>query len=93
MGWLAKIIMHEGYHPFFPSCNPPDNSPMLAYQLVPWLAIFKLSQFNYLLFFSIMSLVSLGFIYWAFRQLAGPRQALVACFYPGGHALGRDLFP
>jgi hypothetical protein len=79
MGWLAERIMHEGYHPFFPD-EFTHNSPMLAYQLVPWLAIFKLSQFNYLLFFSIMSLVSLGFIYWAFRQLAGPRQALVAFF-------------
>jgi len=79
MGWLAERILHEGYHPFYPD-EFTHNSPMLAYQLAVWLIFFKLNQFNFLLFFSVMSLVSLGFIYWTFRQLAGPRQALVAAF-------------
>lgn len=79
MGWAAERILHNGYHPFFTD-EVFRNPPLVLYQLALWMAFFSISQAHLFLFFVFLSLVSLGFIYWTFRQLAGPRVALLALF-------------
>ena len=79
VGWAALKILHEGYHPFYTD-EVFRNPPLLLYQMALWLAVFSVNQFNFYLFFALLSMVSLVFIYWTFRQLAGPRVALMGLF-------------
>ena len=79
VGWAALKILHEGYHPLYTD-EVFRNPPLLLYQMALWLAIFAVNQFNFFLFFALLSMVSLVLIYWTFRQLAGPRTALIGLF-------------
>jgi hypothetical protein len=79
MGYAALKILHENFRPFFTD-EVFRNPPLLLYQLAAWLIFFKASSFGFYLFFAFLSLVSLGLIYWTFRQLAGPRMALLALY-------------
>ncbi len=79
MGWASLRILHEGWHPFWVE-EPLHCSSLLFYQLAAWFALFKPSPAGFFSYFVFMSLLSFGFIYWTFRQLAGPRMALLA-FY------------
>ena len=81
-GYGALKILHEGWRPF----NLVDIGPMFPSAPVPiyfgaiWFMFFKNTQFNLNLFYVFFCLASFPLIYWTFRQLAGPRVALLTLF-------------
>ena len=78
-GYAALRILHEGWHPFY--VEEIFHAYALGlYMLAGWFAIFGSSDVSLRLFYVFLSLVSMPLIYWTFRQLAGPRVALLSLF-------------
>jgi hypothetical protein len=79
-GFSGLQIAHgEWTQPFF--LGEPLNAPAyLLYLLAPWFKIFKPTQFNLFLFFACTALAAFPLIYWTFRQIAGPRIALITLY-------------
>lgn len=81
-GYGAMRILHEGWNPFKEQDLYLGGS-MAAFMY--WLALFFKflgpSYFHILLTSVFVSLLAFPFIYWSFRQLAGPRVALLSLFF------------
>ena len=78
-GYAALRILHEGWFPFY--VEEIFHAYALGlYMLAGWFAIFGSSDISLRLFYVFLSLVSMPLIYWTFRQLAGPRVALLTAF-------------
>lgn len=81
-GLGAMKILHEGWNPFRePEIYLGGSMASFFY----WLALgFKFfgPSYPHILFTSVfLSLLAFPFIYWSFRQLAGPRVALLSLFF------------
>ena len=81
MGMSALRIAFEGWRPFFEVFNYHVPEVGMYYQLAAWFKLVGSSYFTFHLFFALFSLATLPFVYWAFRQLSGPRIALLALFF------------
>ncbi len=80
-GYEALRILHEHIHPW--EMNITENfpsAPVPIYVGAIWFMFFKNTQFNLNLLYVTFCLASFPLIYWTFRQLSGPRVALLA-FY------------
>lgn len=74
------IYQNNKLFPFF--LGEPLNFPAyLLYVMAPWFWIFKNDQFNLYLFFVLVGLATLPFVYWTFRQMMGPRVALLSLYF------------
>jgi 4-amino-4-deoxy-L-arabinose transferase-like glycosyltransferase len=78
IGMSALRILNEGWSPFYEAYDFQFPTPLLFYQLAGWFGLVGSSFFNFHLFFALVSLASFPFIYWTFRQLSGPRVALMS---------------
>ena len=78
-GYMALKILHEGYRPFFDHSLLKASAAFL-YELAAWFKLFGPGVLSMRVFFGLLSLASLPFAYWAFRELAGPRAGLLALF-------------
>jgi hypothetical protein len=77
-GYGALRVLHEGWRPFY--LEGFDNYALVVYMLAAWFWFFGATALTLKLFFVLISLFGLVFIYWTFRQLSGPRIALMALF-------------
>lgn len=77
----ALKMLHEGFHPPFMLPSFAANPSYLIYLLAFWFRWFSPTQANLYLFYALYALAALPFIYWTFRQLAGPRTALLALYF------------
>ena len=78
-GYAALRILHEGWHPFY--VEDIFHAYALAlYMLAAWFKIFGATDITLKLFYVFLSLAGFSFIYWTFRQLSGPRVALLTLF-------------
>ena len=77
-GYSALRILHEGWKPFY--LDGFDNYAMVVYMLAAWFWFFGATALTLKLFFVFISLSGMVFIYWTFRQLSGPRIALITLF-------------
>ncbi len=78
-GLAALRILHEGWRPFY--VEETLHAPAFAlYLQAAWFGIFGATTESLRAFFATMSLLSLPLVYWAFRQLFGPRTALLSLF-------------
>ena len=79
-GWTALRILHEGFRPVW-EADYFQNPALLLYQLAGWFFFVPSGRFTFLLFFAFISLATLPLVYWTFRELAGPRTALLGLFF------------
>jgi len=79
-GLCALRILHEGWRPFGEVFDYQVPEVLLFYQLAAWFALVGSSAFTFHLFFILLSLSAFPFFYWAVRQWAGPRTALLSLF-------------
>ena len=79
-GYLALRVLKEQWIP--PFILPPfsANPSYLVYLLSFWFRLLPADQTHLIMFFTVYSIAALPLIYWAFRQLAGPRLALTTLF-------------
>jgi len=77
-GYGALRVLHEGWRPFY--LEGFDNYALVIYMLAAWFWFFGATALTLKLFFVVISLFGLVFIYWTFRQLSGPRIALMTLF-------------
>lgn len=80
-GYEALRILHEHIHPW--EMNITENfpsAPVPIYVGAIWFIFFKNTQFNLNLLYVTFCLASFPLIYWTFRQLSGPRVALLALY-------------
>ncbi|HUO57541.1 MAG TPA: PA14 domain-containing protein [bacterium] len=78
-GLAALRILHEGWRPLY--VEDVFHAYALAlYQLALWFKIFGSGEVTLKLFFAFLSILGLPLVYWTFRQLAGPRVALLTLF-------------
>ncbi len=80
LGWGALTILREGWRPFYQIFNLSNWDIPLYYLLALWFKFFSPTQVHFFLFSVFISLGTLPLAYWTFRQLAGPRTALLALF-------------
>jgi hypothetical protein len=66
--------------PFFIG-KPLEAPAYLLYLLAVWFKFFQPTQFTLYLFFACLALASFPLIYWTFRQVAGPRMALLTLYF------------
>jgi 4-amino-4-deoxy-L-arabinose transferase-like glycosyltransferase len=78
-GLAGLKILHEGWRPFWVE-EPMHCSAYLFYLIAAWFAVFKATKVTLFLFFVVISLLTLPLVYWTFRQLVGPRIALLSIF-------------
>lgn len=78
-GYLALKVIHEGYH-FFYLPEPHQHPSLFIYLLALWFKVLSPTAVHFTLFSVFMGVASLPFIYWTYRQWAGPRVALVGLF-------------
>ncbi|HET9869269.1 MAG TPA: glycosyltransferase family 39 protein, partial [bacterium] len=78
-GYSALRILHEGWHPFYVE-DIYHNYALVLYQIAAFFAVVGASDFTLKLFFVLMVMATFPLIYWTFRQLAGPRIALLSLF-------------
>jgi hypothetical protein len=78
-GYSALRILHEGWHPFYVE-DIYHNYALVLYQIAAFFAVVGASDFTLKLFFVLMVMATFPLIYWTFRQLAGPRLALLSLF-------------
>ncbi len=76
-GWGALRILYEGWHPLFKDFHTQFIFPAPFYELSLWFHFFPATQYSLLLSGVALWLISLPFIYWFFRQLAGAPAALL----------------
>lgn len=79
-GLSALRILKEGWNPFPDAWNYQVPEPLLFCQLAGWFGLVGSSYFTFHLFFVLLSLAAFPLIYWTFRQLAGPKTALLSLF-------------
>jgi len=79
-GQSAQRIAFEGWRPFFEVFNYHVPEVFMYYQLALWFKLFGSSYKTFHVFFALFSLAAFPLIYWTFRQLSGPRVALLALF-------------
>ncbi len=80
-GYGALKVLHEGWRPFNLDVGPNfPSAPIPLYIGALWFIFFKNTQFCLNLFYVAWGLASLPLIYWTFRQLSGPRIALLALY-------------
>jgi hypothetical protein len=78
-GLAALRILHEGWRPFY--VEDIFHAYALAlYQLAIWFKIFGAGEVSLKLFYAFLAILGLPLMYWTFRQLAGPRFALLSLF-------------
>lgn len=80
IGFTALKIAREGFRPFFELLNFPVPETFLYYQVAAFFKLFGASYLTFHVFFALLSIASFPLIYWTFRQLSGPRVALLALF-------------
>ncbi len=78
--YSALRALHEHFRPFYDSCTFWQMPAQTFYTLAGWFAFFGPSEVSSRLYFVFVALAAMPFIYWVFRQLAGPRAALIALF-------------
>ncbi len=61
--------------------KPLEAPAYLLYLLAVWFKFFQPTQFTLYLFFAFLALASFPLIYWTFRQVAGPRMALLTLYF------------
>lgn len=66
--------------PFFIG-KPLEAPAFLLYLLAAWFKFFQPNQFTLYLFFASLALAAFPLIYWTFRQIAGPRMALLTLYF------------
>ncbi len=71
--WVLK-----GWRPFYDIYSYPVPELLIPYFLAGWFWLFGSSYLSFHLFFVTLAMASFPFIYWAIRQLAGPRTALLS---------------
>lgn len=76
-GRSALQILYKGWRPFYIEPLLHDFA-MAYYQLAFWFMLVKPTQWGLLSFYATLSLLTLPLVYWTFRQLAGPRMALLS---------------
>ncbi len=77
-GWGALRILHEGWLPLINDSQDHFMFPApIYYELAAWFRFFSPTPYHLFLYSALLSLVSLFFIYWFFRQLAGAPTALL----------------
>ncbi len=78
-GYSALRILHEGWRPFY--VEDIFHAYALAlYMLAAWFKAFGSSEITLKLFYASLAIIAMPLIYWTFRQLAGPRMALLTIF-------------
>ncbi|HTC22537.1 MAG TPA: glycosyltransferase family 39 protein [bacterium] len=80
-GQSAQRIAFEGWRPFFEVFNYHVPEIVMYYQLALWFKCFGSSYQTFHVFFALFALAAFPFIYFVFRQWAGPRVALLALFF------------
>lgn len=78
-GCSGLRVLYEGWRPFFDDHKVVWDLP-LFYLLAVWFKFLAISRVHFFLFSVFFSLLCFPLIYWTFRQLAGPRTALLAIF-------------
>ena len=71
--WVLK-----GWRPFYEIYNYPVPELLIPYFLAGWFSLFGASYLSFHWFFITLSMAAFPFIYWTFRQWAGPKTALLA---------------
>gem|GEM_PF-1157886 len=78
-GYSAQRILHEGWRPFY--VEDIFHAYSLAlYQLAFWFKLFGAGEVSLKLFYAFLGILGFPLVYWSFRQLAGPRVALLILF-------------
>ncbi len=78
-GYGALKVLHEHWR-FFYIPEPHQHPSMFIYLIALWFMVLSPTALHFTLFSVFMGLASLPFIYWTYRQWAGPRVALVSLF-------------
>ncbi len=81
-GYSALRILREGYRPLFDQ-DLLKAPALFLYELAAWFTLAGPGELSSKVFFVLVSLAALPFVYWSFRELAGPRKALLAFFILG----------
>lgn len=76
----ALRILREGWRPFGELFQRHAAVPSIYYELSLWFLIFPATKVGLFSFSILLSLATLLFVYGTFRQLAGPRVALLTLF-------------
>lgn len=80
-GLGALKILHEGWRPWELNITESfPSAPVPIYIGALWFIFFKNTQFCLNLFYVTFCLASFPLIYWTFRQLSGPRVALLTIY-------------
>ncbi len=77
----ALKMLHEHFKPPFMLPAFAANPSYLVYLLAVWFRWFSPTQVNLFLFYVVFAMAALPFIYWTFRQLAGPQSALLTVYF------------
>jgi len=80
LGNNALRVLHENWTPPFMLPSFAANPSWILYPMALWFHFLTPSPIHMFLFFSFLALSAFPLIYWTFRQLAGPRAALLALF-------------
>ena len=80
LGWGALTILREGWRPFYQIFHLSNWDIPLYYLMALWFKFVPPTQVHFFLFSVVFSLATLPLAYWTFRQLEGPRTALVGLF-------------
>jgi len=78
-GYGALRILHEGWRPFYVE-DTLHAYALGLYMLAAWFKVFGATEITLKLFYVFISLAAFPLIYWTFRQLSGPRVALLSVF-------------
>ena len=80
--WGALRILHEHWFPpLIQTYADRFTDLSLLYPEAVWFKLFGPSPYSFAAFDACLSLAAFPFIYWAFRQLKGPRAALATVFF------------
>ena len=80
-GLTGLQVVYEHKFPFVLNVGPSyAASPVTIYLGAIWFLFFPNTQFSLNLMYSLVCLASFPLIYWTFRQLAGPRMALLSLY-------------
>jgi hypothetical protein len=80
-GWGGLMVSHERFNILAHWKDLNSVVPTMAYMAAAWFSFLKPTQANFLFFSVTVTLLAFPFIYWTFRQLAGPRTALLTLFF------------
>lgn len=78
-GEISLRILKEHYRPIFAD-DVFRLLPYMLYQMAVWFAFFKATAFSLFLFTAVLSVVTIFFVYWTFKQWAGARAGLLAAY-------------